>query len=48
MRHAAKFMPPAPQRRYETNTNGLIQRFPNRNVAKLFHNYKFVKKSCAF
>jgi len=22
-------MPPAPQRRYETNTNGLIQRFPN-------------------
>jgi hypothetical protein len=29
MRHAAKFMPPAPQRRYETNTNGLIQRFLN-------------------
>jgi hypothetical protein len=28
MRHAAKFMPPAPQRRYETKTNGLNQRFP--------------------
>jgi hypothetical protein len=32
MRHAAKFMPPAPQRRYETNTNGLIQRFPKRQL----------------
>jgi hypothetical protein len=35
MRHAAKFKPTAPQRRYETKTNGLNQRFPKSPTVKV-------------